>query len=103
MQLCLKICSGMANSVDPDQTALSETWFALFAYVILSETLGHLRHGKSFYDFVVVLFFGGLFLVGGGGGGMVCCCFLGFFFFFFLFFFLLVQQVFLEIPGAGQK
>ena len=91
MQLCLKICSGMANSVDPDQTALSETWFALFAYVIWSETLGHLRHGKSFYDFVVVLFWGG----GGGGGGLVvgggvgvvCCCFLGFFFFGFFFFF----------------
>ena len=44
MQLFLKILSGMANSVDPDQTAPS-----LFAYVILSDTLvfeilGHLPY-----------------------------------------------------------
>ena len=32
MQRFLKILSGMANSVDPDQTAL-------FAYIILSDTL----------------------------------------------------------------
>ena len=45
MHLFLKILSGMANSVDPDQTAGS----ALFACVILSETLvfkflGHLLY-----------------------------------------------------------
>ena len=37
MHLFLKILSGMANSVDPDQTAPEGS--ALFAYVILSETL----------------------------------------------------------------
>ena len=50
MHLLLKILSGMANSVDPDQTAPSgAVWSgsALFAYVILSdilvfEILGHL-------------------------------------------------------------
>ena len=50
MQLFPKIVSGMANSVDPDQTAPSgAVWSgsALFAYAILSETLvyeilGHL-------------------------------------------------------------
>ena len=38
MQLFLKILSGMANSVDPDLPAV---WSgsALFAYVILSDTL----------------------------------------------------------------
>ena len=45
MHLFPKILSGMANSVDPDQTAPSGS--ALFAYVILSDTLvfeilGHL-------------------------------------------------------------
>ena len=42
MQLFLKLLSGIANSVDPDQTAPSEAvWsaFALFAYVILSDSL----------------------------------------------------------------
>ena len=41
MQLFLKILSGMANSVDPDQTAPSAVWSgsALFAYVILSDIL----------------------------------------------------------------
>ena len=42
MQLFIKILSGMANSVDPDQTAPSgAVWYgsALFAYVILSDTL----------------------------------------------------------------
>ena len=42
MQLFLKILSGVANSVDPDQSAPSgAVWSgsALFAYVILSETL----------------------------------------------------------------
>ena len=42
MQLFLKILSGMANSVDPDQTApLGAVWSgsALFAYAILSESL----------------------------------------------------------------
>ena len=41
MHLLLKILSGMANSVDPDQPAPSEAvWSgsALFAYVILSDT-----------------------------------------------------------------
>ena len=49
MQLFLKILSGMANSVDPDQTAPKGVVLpgsALFAYVILSEALvyGILRH-----------------------------------------------------------
>ena len=42
IHLLLKMLSGMANSVDPDKTALSGTvqsWSALFAYVILSDTL----------------------------------------------------------------
>ena len=48
MQLFLKILSGMANSVDSDQTAPSGSGSALFAYIILSETLllellGHLQ------------------------------------------------------------
>ena len=55
MQLFLKILSGMANSIDHDQTAPSGavwSWSTLFAYVILSETvlyqiLGHLSHNKS--------------------------------------------------------
>ena len=52
MMLFLKKLSGMASSVDPDQTApsgaiLSES--ALFAYAILSDTLmyeilGHLQY-----------------------------------------------------------
>ena len=47
MQLFLKILSGTANSVDPDQTAPVGPGSALFAYVILSDTLvfeilGHL-------------------------------------------------------------
>ena len=48
MQLFLKILSGMANNVDPDQIAV---WSgsALFAYVMLSvtlvfEILGHLLY-----------------------------------------------------------
>ena len=55
MQLFLKILSGMANSVDPNQTAPSgAVWSgsALFAYVILSETLvfeflGHLLYPNT--------------------------------------------------------
>ena len=42
MHLLLKMLSGMANIVDPDQTAPEGTaWSgsALFAYVILSDTL----------------------------------------------------------------
>ena len=37
MQLFLKILSGMANSIDPDQTAEGAVWSgsALFAYAIL--------------------------------------------------------------------
>ena len=48
MQLSFKIISGMANSVDPDQTKGAVwPWSALFAYAILSDTLvfeilGHL-------------------------------------------------------------
>ena len=50
------LLSGMANSVDPDQTAPSgAVWSgsALFACVILSDTLvfeilGHLPYGKEF-------------------------------------------------------
>ena len=38
MQLFHKILSGMANSVDPDQTAPG-SGSTLFAYAILSETL----------------------------------------------------------------
>ena len=52
MHVSLKMLSGMANSVDPDQTAPSgAVWSgsALFAYAILSETLvfkylGHLLY-----------------------------------------------------------
>ena len=49
MHLLLKILSGMANSVDPDQTFPRGAVFALFAYVILSDTLvfeilGHLAY-----------------------------------------------------------
>ena len=42
MQLFFKMLSGMANSVDPDQTAPEgAVWSGsvLFAYAILSETL----------------------------------------------------------------
>ena len=57
MQLFLKIFSRMANSADPDQTALSEAVLygsVLFAYVISSETLvygilGHLPYIHIFY------------------------------------------------------
>ena len=52
MQLFLKLLSGMVNCVDPDQTApLGAVWSgsALFAYVILAESLvyeilGHLPY-----------------------------------------------------------
>ena len=51
MKQFLKIPSGMANNVDPDQTALGAvcSGSALFAYVILSDTLvfeilGHLPY-----------------------------------------------------------
>ena len=37
MQLFLKVFSGMANIVDPDQTAPSGSASALFAYDVLSE------------------------------------------------------------------
>ena len=60
MHLFLKILSGMANSVDPDQTAPSgAVWSgsALFAYVILSETLvfeilGHLPYILNLFAYV---------------------------------------------------
>ena len=41
MQLFHKMPSGMANSVDPDQTAPEAVWSGstLFAYAILSDTL----------------------------------------------------------------
>ena len=39
MQLFLKILRGMANSVNPDQTAPRSSRSALFAYAILSEIL----------------------------------------------------------------
>ena len=44
MQLFLNILSGTANNLDPDQTAPEEAFWsgsALFAYAILSETLGY--------------------------------------------------------------
>ena len=55
MQLFLKLLSGMANSVDPDQTAPSgAVWSGstLFAYTVQSETLvyetlGHLPYPNS--------------------------------------------------------
>ena len=55
MQLFLKILTGMANSIDPDQTAPSGAvcaGSALFAYAILSftlvcEILGHLPYTKN--------------------------------------------------------
>ena len=54
MQLCLKILSGMANSVDPDQTVLSgavRSGSALFTYTIFVrnfgvQNLGHLPYVK---------------------------------------------------------
>ena len=55
---------GMANSVDPDQTApLGAVWSgsALFAQAYLSENLGSLRYysncfrGLNFFDFYVNL------------------------------------------------
>ena len=64
MQLFLQILDGMANSVDPDPTALSGmwSWSALFAYVILSETLvsemlGHLQYNSllKLSDYIVWL------------------------------------------------
>ena len=53
MQLFLKILNGMANSVDPDQTAPSgAVWSgsALFAHVIFSETLVHDILGNLPYE-----------------------------------------------------
>ena len=67
MQLFLKILSGMANGVDPDQTAPSgAVWSVstLFAYAILSTTLvyeifGHLPvfdiHWPSWVDVLLIL------------------------------------------------
>ena len=50
MPLLLKLPSGMANSVDPDQaTPLGAVWSgaALFAYAILSDTLVYNILGHS--------------------------------------------------------
>ena len=41
---------GMANSVDPDQTAPRGSWSALFAQAQLSENLGSLRGGGGTYN-----------------------------------------------------
>ena len=52
MHLLLKILSGMANSVAPDQTAPSGAVLsgsALFAYVILSDTLVFVTFGHLLY------------------------------------------------------
>ena len=50
MQLFLKILTGIADSVDPDQTAPS-AWSesALFAYAILSEILAYKILGHLLY------------------------------------------------------
>ena len=51
---------GMANSVDPDQTApLGAVWSgsALFAQAYLSENLGSLRYRPEFHKARVFLFF----------------------------------------------
>ena len=45
--MCPKGANGMANSVDPDQTApLGAVWsgFALFAQTYLSENIGSLQY-----------------------------------------------------------
>ena len=47
-EMCPNHADGMANSVDPDQTApLGAVWCgsALFAQACLSENLGSLRYG----------------------------------------------------------
>ena len=46
MQLFLTILSGMANSVDPDQTAPSGSGSVLFASTVLLLILGHLPYCK---------------------------------------------------------
>ena len=48
MKLFLKIIHGVANSVDPDQTASSGS--ALFAYAILSATLAYKILGHVLYS-----------------------------------------------------
>ena len=54
---------GMANSVDPDQTApLGAVWSgsALFAQAYLSENLGSLRYmvcGIWLYQFLIITYF----------------------------------------------
>ena len=44
--MCPKDAEGIANSVDPDQTAL--IWSALFAQTFLSENLGSLQYNNLF-------------------------------------------------------
>ena len=66
MQLFLKILSGMANSVDPDQTApLGAVWFgsALFTHAILLvtfvyEILGHLLDTVCNWCLCILLIWG---------------------------------------------
>ena len=53
MHLFLKLLSGMANSVNPDQTAPSgavQSWSILLAYVSLSETLAYKILGHLPYE-----------------------------------------------------
>ena len=55
MHLLLKVLQEMANSVDPDQTAPSravKSGPALFAYVILSDTLKFEILGHLPYDLI---------------------------------------------------
>ena len=51
-----KDADGIANSVDPDQTALGAVWsgFALFTLICLSKNLGTLRY-PIFHNFRILL------------------------------------------------
>ena len=54
MQLFLKILSGMANRVDPDQTApsgVASSGSAVFAYAILSETFLYMTLQDFFHTY----------------------------------------------------
>ena len=59
MQLFLKVLSGVANNVDPDQTAPEgAVWWSgstLFAYAILSEILVYEVLGHSLYSLKLLL------------------------------------------------